>query len=191
MPARAQFDKDTRFSGSDFAISAQIGTVWEPNCPRAGTESRPYSGFYRFFIFCTDGKSLINQPPFSRREQAPALRVLTSDFWSLNSDRASPRPTVCAYFPFFCTAGACVLAGLCMAGAEARHYASRHLIYLSLRLGGKAADPPPSSEGGTVSSDFWFHHSRGVCPCRTMYGRRRGLPLRVLTSDLCILTSDS
>ena len=48
-----------------------------------------------------------------------------------------------------------------------------HQTCLSLRLGGKAADPPPSSEGGKVSSDFWFHRSRHVCPCRTGYGRAR------------------
>ena len=79
--------------------------------------------------------------------------------------------------------------------------------------------PPPAalrrrrpSEGGKVSSDFWFYHSRNVCPYRTVFGRarspaptavwiyfhrsrdvcsyravhsrRRGLPLRVLTSAL-------
>ena len=34
--------------------------------------SRPYVGFYGFFIFCTDGNSLVNQPPFSRRAWKPA-----------------------------------------------------------------------------------------------------------------------
>ncbi len=38
---------------SDFAISAQPETVWQTSRPRAGTESRPYFGFYSFFIFCT------------------------------------------------------------------------------------------------------------------------------------------
>ncbi len=103
-----------------------------------------------------------------RREQAPALRYVR-------------------IFPFFCTAGACVLAELCtgghgvpplrlygfifitagtcvcvelcMAGVEARHYAGWHLICLSLRLCVEkfAANPPPSSEGGKVASDFWFY----------------------------------
>ena len=33
--------------------------------------------------------------------------------------------------------------------------------------------PPPSSEGGKVTSDFWFYHSRNAYPCRTELGRAR------------------
>ena len=123
-------------------------------------------------------------------------------------------PPLRLYGFIFITAGMCVRVGLCCGGSKPPPYAVWHLICLSLRLCGEkfAANPPPSSEGGKVTSDFRFHrsqdvcpcravlgrarspaptgfrfyfyHSRGVCPCRTMYGRHGSLPLRVLTSDL-------
>ena len=34
-----------------------------------------------------------------------------------------------------------------------------------------------------LDADFWFHHSRDVCPCRTVYGGHGSPPLRVLTSN--------
>ena len=47
---------------------------------------------------------------------------------------------------------------------------------------------PNCARAGTETrpygSRFYFHHSRNVCPCQAVYGRRRGLPLRVLTSDI-------
>ena len=49
---------------------------------------------------------------------------------------------------------------------------------------GRARRPAPTAVR------IYFHHSRDVCPYRTVYGRRGSLPLRVLTSNICILNSD-
>ncbi len=59
--------------------------------------------------------------------------------------RREQAPALPLYGFIYSAAGTCVRVGLCMAGVDACHYAR----------------------------DFYFHHSRDVCPRPTVYGRAR------------------
>ena len=91
-------------------------------------------------------------------------------------------PPLRLYGFIFITAGMCVRVGLCCGGSKPPPYAVWHLICLSLRLCGEkfAANPPPSSEGGKVGTDFRFQHSRDVVRAELCTGGHGVPPLRLL-----------